>query len=291
MNEAALAAQTAAAQTTAAATLHAAQIAAAFAVIAAVISLLGAIVNALVARRNAIVQARTAQQVKHAEFRQEWINVLREQMSKFQALAYSDPSQASSDPKVAEAMLRVVMQMNPRDPNYPRLTDLMYDVMRHGRERDRQETPGSNPAGNHDKGNGSPSDRPTDAPDRGTPVALPDDPLLDANADFVTVCQEILKTEWDVTKAELRTFGYPTCLRNTRTFLRLGRLRLGWAPPTLGNATGAAGDRWAAGTADPSSSRTPTAAGISPNPTPNQGAATGTALAPGSQDARAGERD
>lgn len=122
-----------ASKNTASATTQAAHIAAGFAVAAAVITLVAGLINAWVARRNAQFQVIVTQKLKHAEFRQEWINVLREQMAKFQALAYSDPTEKKIDQDLAEAMLRVLMQLNREDPNYPKLTKLMYAVMNHRR--------------------------------------------------------------------------------------------------------------------------------------------------------------
>lgn len=201
---------------TAGATVTAAMIAATIALLAALLTLLGAMVSAWVARRNTTMQVALQQKLKHAEFRQDWINVLREQMSRFQALAYSKPAEAATSSDVADAMLRVVMQLNPKDRNYEKLTGLMYDVMNHGRALA-----------------GKVSENVTSQSTIVAHVQLPSNPLVDANADFVTVCQDILKTEWDVTKKGLYSLRpeYPKEEEAAvRTLGRLHRLRIGWGP-------------------------------------------------------------
>jgi hypothetical protein len=84
-----------AAQTTANATLRAAETAEHYAWIGACLALGGAVLAAIVAKRNGYLQARTTQQLKHAEFRQVWINWLRDEMANYQARPMSGLSLAS----------------------------------------------------------------------------------------------------------------------------------------------------------------------------------------------------
>lgn len=205
-----------ASQNTAGATIRAATIAATIAIIAALLTFFAALITAWVARRNTTATIRLQQKLKHAEFRQKWIDNLREQMSKFQAMAYKDPTIAYRDPQVADAMLRVVLQMNPKDDNYQRLMGLMYDVMKYGRAKQ---------GGDDETGAGQSAIV--------TSANLPLNPLLDAHADFVDVCQKILKTEWEVTKKGIYSLEpeYPPKeLDGVRTFLRIHKLRFGWGP-------------------------------------------------------------
>lgn len=200
----------------ASATTQAAYIAAGVAVAAAIITLIAGLINAWVARRNARFQVIVTQKLKHAEFRQDWINVLREQMAKFQALAYSDPTEKKIDQELAEAMLRVLMQLNREDPNYPKLTNLMYAVMNYRRARAGRSVENENGQGaivSH--------------------ALLPDDPLASERADFIIVCQDILKSEWDVTKKGIHSLkpDYPKDEEvAVRTVMQMKRFRIGWGP-------------------------------------------------------------
>ena len=63
------------------ATVRGAQITSAAALAAACIALVAAIITALVALRNGYLTVRTTVQVKHADFRQAWINSLRDEMT------------------------------------------------------------------------------------------------------------------------------------------------------------------------------------------------------------------
>lgn len=49
---------------------------------AAILALMGAVFAAFVAWRNGWLAARTTQQMKHADFRQKWIDSLREDMAR-----------------------------------------------------------------------------------------------------------------------------------------------------------------------------------------------------------------
>ncbi len=69
------------------ATVRGAQITSAAALGAAFLALLAAIIAGMVALRNGYLTVRTTAQIKHADFRQIWINALRDEMTTFQSLA------------------------------------------------------------------------------------------------------------------------------------------------------------------------------------------------------------
>ena len=168
-----------AAQTTAGATLRAAETAAHYALIAAIVSLVGALIAAIVARRNGFVQARTTQQLKHAEFRQAWINQLREEMALFQLRAAQNDETHSKKAEITQSMAAISMRMDREDQDYDRLVGLMKSIIL------RSGFIPTDTDGIH-----------SDARD---------------NADFIMICQDILKREWEVTKDEMHAtpWGWP----------------------------------------------------------------------------------
>lgn len=191
------------------ATVVAAIIAATIALAASIISLLGVIISAGIAKRNGIITARTAQQVKHADFRQNWINKLRDEMATFQAKAFVNVAGAGKSDEVGEAMLKILMLIDRKDPHYEELKGLLYDVMNYGKDRDLRI---ANPHG---------GDLPT----------LPENPLTVAHAKFVQVCQDILKDEWEVTKRGLYSLeSYFDEAQQIETLGKMGRMRIGRAP-------------------------------------------------------------
>jgi ribulose kinase len=96
-------------------TVAAALIAASAALGTAIFAFVSALVNASVARRNAILSAQIAQRTKRAEFRQNWINQLRDSFSKMW-VAFSIPG--GMDLKATEEGVRILLLMNRRDPDY-----------------------------------------------------------------------------------------------------------------------------------------------------------------------------
>lgn len=94
-------------------------IAASAALGAALFALIAALINAAVARRNAILSAQIAQRTKRAEFRQAWINQLRDSISKMFA-AFANPE--GLDRQSAEEGVRILLLINRNDPDYERLT-------------------------------------------------------------------------------------------------------------------------------------------------------------------------
>lgn len=191
------------------ATVVAAIIAATIALAASVISLAGVLISAGIAKRNGMITARTAQQVKHADFRQNWINKLRDEMATFQAKAFVNVNEASRSVEVGEAMLKILMLIDRKDPHYGELKQLLYGVMNYAKERDLRV---QNPQG---------GDLPT----------LPDNPLTADHAKFVQVCQDILKNEWEVTKKGLYSLeSYFDEAQEIETLGKAGRFRFGRAP-------------------------------------------------------------
>lgn len=101
----------------------AAVIAASAAFGAAIFAFFAALINAAVARRNAILSAQIAQRTKRAEFRQAWINQLRDSFSKMFA-SFADPS--GPDRQAAEEGARVLLMLNRKDPDYDRITSAIH---------------------------------------------------------------------------------------------------------------------------------------------------------------------
>lgn len=156
-----------AAQTAAGATVNAAMITAVVAAVAAALSFCGVVFNAFVLRRNGFVQTRATQQLKHAEFRQAWINALREEMARFHLLTAQSNEHPGKEPEVIQSMAMILMRMNRRDMHYDELVENMDRMIESTGERLRS----------------------------GKPVAHPD-----AAADFLLTCQKILKREWETTR-------------------------------------------------------------------------------------------
>ena len=163
-------AATQAAAITAWGTMTAAMIAASAALGAALFAFLAGWLNSRVLRKGHALQAGIAQQIKHAEFRQVWINDLRTAMVEFQRLA-ADGS-APAETEAFGNALQILLRMNPKDPNYDALLEKVSVLIK-------------------------------------SPGASPREDWLNAHADFVMLCQTILKTEWDVLKAELNALSYP----------------------------------------------------------------------------------
>lgn len=154
------------------------------ALFAALVALLVGLATALINRRNAGLQAVISQQMKHAEFRQAWINRLREEMANLRSrlLTLDQPDapgtkagSGSKSPRERRAEFlasstMVRLMMDRKDEDYGRMVELI----------DRFEA-GSNAS-----------------PAKGSPPAQDSDLL-----DFIEVCQDIIKREWEVTKADM----------------------------------------------------------------------------------------
>ena len=112
-----------ASEQTADATRKAAETSAHYAFIAACLALVGAVFGGLVAWRNGWLTTRTTQQVKHADYRQSWIDKLREEMARFTRLASE-----FKDPELRESLSIIVLRMDKDDPEYDELTRLMQAI-------------------------------------------------------------------------------------------------------------------------------------------------------------------
>lgn len=161
---------------TAAGAVFAAFIAALAALAAATFSFVSAWLTNRTARKNYALQAKIAQQLKHADFRQAWIDELRKAMVEFQRLSVE--AEANADGKNPGSVafghaLEILLRMNPRDPNYDALLEKVGEVIK-------------------------------------LPVVESRETWLDSHADFVRLCQIILKTEWDVLKRDLNDLTYVT---------------------------------------------------------------------------------
>lgn len=99
--------------------------------------------------------------IKIADFRQQWINSLRESMAALQAMSVTERS--LEQPEFYRLGTRIELLMNRNDPRYPQLDGCIIEFMRAKTERERWQ----------------------------------------CSATFTTVCQDILKTEWEVLKRDL----------------------------------------------------------------------------------------
>ena len=141
-----------------------------FALAAAVVAVIGVLITAFVTWRNGYLQARVSQQLKHAEFRQMWINALREEMARFQLLTAQSLSDQDKKADLVQSMSMILLRMDRNDEDYDRLVRKMDEVV------ERIETRGDG---------GAPANGGT------------------ALSDLLLICQDILKREWVVTKAEM----------------------------------------------------------------------------------------
>ena len=95
--------------------LQVAVIAAGAALGAAIFALIASILNAMVQRANAKLQAQNASKIKLAEFRQRWIDRLREQFVSLQVKIASQPEDI--DEALGENIYRIFLMMNKEDTN------------------------------------------------------------------------------------------------------------------------------------------------------------------------------
>lgn len=151
---------------TATATLVAACIAGTIALLASILSLVSSLVTAGINKRNAGVQMRIAQQVKHADFRQAWINSLRDALIDFQRQAVISPSDSSATSDLMGARSRILLMLNRFDENYNSLESIMFNIVENVEMNDRRSYFGK-------------------------------------GSEFISLSQAVLKKEWDATKFEL----------------------------------------------------------------------------------------
>lgn len=108
---------------------------------------------------------RISSELKLAEFRQSWINTLRDTLSEFQAIAMSPGNSPINDQNFYRLGTKIELLMNPHDERYPDLQNIMYQLLMVS-EGDILEKYRLNPV-------------------------------------FIEVSQGILKTEWEKLKQEL----------------------------------------------------------------------------------------
>jgi len=103
--------------------------------------------------------------LKLAEFRQNWINSLRDAMAEFHSYGTLPDSDPTKEREFYRLGTKIELFMNPKDPDYPALQNLMYSFM--------------------DTADGDISDK------------------YGNNAAYVSLCQKILKREWDRLRADI----------------------------------------------------------------------------------------
>lgn len=103
--------------------------------------------------------------LKISEFRQNWINELRDTMSDFQSHGVLPGNDPTKDREFYRLGTKIELLMNPEDPDYQDLSRMMYRFLIDSEGED------SAKYGN--------------------------------NAEFVEICQKILKREWERLKADL----------------------------------------------------------------------------------------
>ncbi|MCA0948491.1 hypothetical protein LCM08_26475 [Salipiger pacificus] len=105
--------------------------------------------------------------LKISEFRQNWINELRDSMSDFQSHGILPGNDPTTDREFYRLGTKIELLMNPNDPDYKELSDLMYRFL-----------------------------------------MASDGEAIDKygnNAEFIDVCQRILKREWERLKSDLES--------------------------------------------------------------------------------------
>lgn len=113
--------------------LQVAVIAAGAALGAALFAFLASIINARVQAQNARLQAQTASNIKLAEFRQRWIDRLRENFVSLQVKIISKPKDL--DREISEDIFRILLMMNKDDPQMKELKALVERSLNAGEER------------------------------------------------------------------------------------------------------------------------------------------------------------
>ena len=101
--------------------------------------------------------------VKIAEFRQAWINDLRESMSKFQSMGVTPNLDHALEPEFYRLGTKIELLMNRKDTRYAALQQLLYQFLQ----------------------------------------AKSTEEKYACNGPYIELCQDILKTEWDVLKRDL----------------------------------------------------------------------------------------
>lgn len=159
-----------AATVTGAATIVAASAAFISALGAAAFAFLASWLNNKTAKSNAILQAKIAQRLKHAEFRQKWIDDLRKSMIDFQVAVF-DREKNSSASDVLRHAGEILLRFNPADQRYKDLRICTDEMLSTDKKKDPE-----NWTKNH--------------------------------ANFLKISQKILKAEWEVLKIDLHEISH-----------------------------------------------------------------------------------
>lgn len=130
------------------------------AVISGVISVFSAFLSFYALRK----QRKSTQQSKLAEFRQAWINSIRDAMSEFQSYAITPSLEHVKQREFYQYGTKIELLLNPDDPQYSNLQRCMYRFLQ----------------------------------------AQSVDEKWSVNAEYVSICQKIIKAEWQVTKKILQ---------------------------------------------------------------------------------------
>lgn len=143
-----------------------------------VISILIPLLSAIVAAASSWYATRKALKTEHlkmrfngvmkiADFRQAWINTLRDEMAEFQSYGILPGSDSTNKRDFYRLGTKIELLMNPGDPDYPELRKHMYNFLT--------------------VSDGDTNDK------------------YSQNAAFVELCQKILKREWDRLKLDIET--------------------------------------------------------------------------------------
>jgi hypothetical protein len=96
-----------------------------FAIVVGIVSTLGVVVGARISRRGVREQLYFDHAAKIAEFRQAWINDLRNSMAEFQSIGIMENARETSN--FFRTGTKIELLMNPRDKRYSALQTAMYD--------------------------------------------------------------------------------------------------------------------------------------------------------------------
>lgn len=66
---------------------------------------------------NGWLTTRTTQQIKHADYRQAWIDKLREELARFTRLAAENDGTPAKDGALKESLSVIVLRMDEDDPD------------------------------------------------------------------------------------------------------------------------------------------------------------------------------
>lgn len=134
---------------------------------AALIALVGVAITIGIQNKNFKSQLRSSHAVKIAEMRQAWINDLRRAMSKFQSYGVTPEIEHANHREFYEAGTQIELMMNPKDPDFAELQLCLYKFLE----------------------------------------AKGVEEKYSSNAQYIEVCQRILKREWETLKQEVKGAG------------------------------------------------------------------------------------